>query len=43
MVVDDSMVARAVLSRMIEADDGPLLLIDIDALIAGPPADRAAA
>ena len=28
---------------MIESEEGPLLLIDIDALIAGPPADRAVA
>ena len=28
---------------MIETEEGPLLLIDIDALIAGPPVDRAAA
>ncbi len=28
---------------MIETEEGPLLLIDIDALIAGPPSDRAAA
>ena len=28
---------------MIESEEGPLLLIDIDALIAGPPSDRAAA
>ncbi len=28
---------------MVETEEGPLLLIDIDALIAGPPADRAAA
>ena len=28
---------------MIETEEGPLLLVDIDALIAGPPSDRAAA
>ncbi|MCY7339362.1 MAG: chemotaxis protein CheW [Sphingomonas bacterium] len=28
---------------MIETEEGPLLLIDIDALIAGPPSDRAVA
>ncbi|MDQ3144567.1 MAG: chemotaxis protein CheW [Pseudomonadota bacterium] len=28
---------------MIETEEGPLLLIDIDSLIAGPPADRAVA
>jgi len=28
---------------MIETDEGPLLLINIDALIAGPPSDRAVA
>lgn len=28
---------------MVESEEGPLLLVEIDALIAGPPADRAAA
>ena len=28
---------------MIETEEGPLLLVNIDALIAGPPSDRAAA
>jgi len=28
---------------MIETEEGPLLLVDIDGLIAGPPGDRAAA
>ncbi|MDQ3078258.1 MAG: chemotaxis protein CheW [Pseudomonadota bacterium] len=28
---------------MIETEEGPLLLVDIDALIAGPPSDRAVA
>jgi purine-binding chemotaxis protein CheW len=28
---------------MVETEEGPLLLVDIDALIAGPPADARAA
>ena len=28
---------------MVETEEGPLLLVDIDALIAGPASDRAAA
>ena len=41
MIVDDSTVARAVLSRMVETEEGPLLLIDVAALVAGVEAKAA--
>ena len=42
MIVDDSTVARAVLSRMVETEEGPLLLVDVAALIAGATEAKAA-